>query len=354
MIQFLKGNLLDSSAEALVNTVNTAGVMGKGIALQFKEAFPINYKKYSDACKAGLVAPGKLLAVKDHNALLGEKLIINFPTKKHWRHPSKYEYIEDGLKALVRLIEDHKIKSIAIPPLGCGNGGLDWSVVKGMIEKYLSSVDATVYVFEPNASVKEILQKKETAKEIKLTPARAQLLYLLFYYESMGEYSSLFSANKLAYFLQRMGEKMGLTFVPYHYGPYSHQIAHVLYALNGIYLKGFEQKEAKAFEPLMLNYEKLSEVQSFINEELSAAQKERLQQLITLIDGFQSELSLEILASVDFILSRHPRFTEDEVLKEVQSWNERKSRLIKKEYVDIAYSHLKSYSNSFRGDLLGN
>jgi O-acetyl-ADP-ribose deacetylase (regulator of RNase III) len=130
MIQFLKGNLLDSKAKALVNTVNTVGVMGKGIALQFKEAFPINNKKYIEACKEGLLFPGKLLAVKDHNALLGEKLIINFPTKKHWRHPSKYEYIEEGLKALVTLIKEQHISSIAIPPLGCGNGGLDWAMVR--------------------------------------------------------------------------------------------------------------------------------------------------------------------------------------------------------------------------------
>lgn len=347
MIQFLKGNLLDSKADALVNTVNTVGVMGKGIALQFKEAFPINNKKYIEACKAGALSPGKLLAVKDHNALLGEKLIINFPTKKHWRHPSKYEYIEEGLKALVQLIEKQQIKNIAIPPLGCGNGGLDWNVVRPMIEKYFSALQTKVYVYEPSDSVKEILQKKESSKEIKLTPARAQLLYLLFYYESLGEYSSLFSANKLAYFLQRMGEKMRLTFVAYHYGPYAPQVAHVLYALNGIYIKGFEQKEAKAFEPLLLNYKKLDEVKNYIDKELNPEQKDRLRRLVKLIDGFQSELSLEILASVDFILSEHPAFTEEEAHVAIQNWSERKNKLIKKEYVGIAYSHLKSYSDSF-------
>ena len=347
MIQFLKGNLLDSTATALVNTVNTVGVMGKGIALQFKEAFPVNNKKYMEACKAGLLSPGKLLAVKDHNALLGEKLIINFPTKKHWRHPSKYEYIEEGLKALVTLIKEQQINSIAIPPLGCGNGGLDWARIKQMIVKHIEPLEVKTYVYEPNAEVKQILQSKEPSKVAKLTPARAQLLYLLFYYESLGEYSSLFSANKLAYFLQRMGEKMRLTFVAYHYGPYAQQIEHVLYALNGTYLKGFEQRDAKAFEPLLLNYEKLSEVKGYIDKELNAEQKTRLKRLVNLIDGFQSELSLEILASVDFILAQHPAYTQKEVLNEIQRWSERKSKLIKEEYIDIAYSHLKSYSNSF-------
>ena len=347
MIQFLKGNLLDSTTKALVNAVNTVGVMGKGIALQFKEAFPVNNRKYMEACKAGLLSPGKLLAVKDHNALLGEKLIINFPTKKHWRHPSKYEYIEEGLKALVTLIKEQQINSIAIPPLGCGNGGLDWAKVKQMIVQYLEPLHVHVYVYEPNAEVRQILQSKEPSKVAKLTPARAQLLYLLFYYESLGEYSSLFSANKLAYFLQRMGEKMRLTFVAYHYGPYAQQIEHVLYALNGTYLKGFEQRDAKAFEPLLLNYEKLTEVKGYIDKELNAEQKTRLRRLVNLIDGFQSELSLEILASVDFILAQHPGYTQKEVLNEIQRWSERKSKLIKEEYIDIAYSHLKSYSNSF-------
>jgi hypothetical protein len=216
-----------------------------------------------------------------------------------------------------------------------------------MIVQYIEPLDVETYIYEPNTDVKQILQAKEHTKTAKLTPARAQLLYLLFYYESLGEYSSLFSANKLAYFLQRMGEKMRLIFVAYHYGPYAQQIEHVLYALNGTYLKGFEQRDAKAFEPLLLNYEKLDEVKGYIDKELNAEQKARLQRLVMLIDGFQSELSLEILASVDFILARHPGFGEKEVLNEIQRWSERKSKLIKEEYVDIAYSHLKSYSNSF-------
>jgi len=347
MLQYLKGNLLDAKAEALVNTVNTVGVMGKGIALQFKSAFPLNSKKYIDACKAGTLTVGQLLAVKDHNALLGEKLVINFPTKKHWRHPSKYEYIESGLKSLAELIITHNIQSIAIPPLGCGNGGLQWPKVKEMIEQYLGNLPLDIYVYEPNAAVKEILQKENTAKQIKLTPARAQLLYLLFYYESLGEYSSLFSANKLAYLLQRMGEKLRLSFIPYHYGPYTQQVEHVLYALNGVYLKGLEQKQAKAFEPLMLNYEKLDEVKTYVATRLDTAQKQRLDQLIQLVDGFQSELSLEILASVAYLLDNNPSGDLDNIYQGIQNWNERKSKIIKKEYVEIAFNHLHHYGNTF-------
>lgn len=343
MIQFTTGDMLQSGAEALVNTVNTVGVMGKGIALQFKEAFPANYKAYVNACKNKELTPGELLSVRDTNLIYGDKLIINFPTKVHWRQPSKYEYIESGLRALRELIKNKNIKSIAIPPLGCGNGGLDWNKVKPMMEKHLESLPLKIILFEPNAQIKTILQQQEIKKEVKLTPARAQLLYALFAYESLGEYSSLFAANKLAYFLQRMGQPLRLQFKPHHFGPYAIGVEKVLYALNGVYLKGLEQQEAKAFEPLMLNYEKWREVNDYVNKELKAEDVQRLNNLLKLINGFSSELSLEVLATTDFILQEHPQYNLEETMLAIKQWNERKSNLFKKEYVQIAYNHLMQY-----------
>lgn len=149
MITYVKGNLLESSAVALVNTVNTVGVMGKGIALQFKKAFPYNFEVYREACKNRELAIGKILAVKDRNLLLGEKLIINFPTKTDWRLPSEYEYIEKGLVALKDYVISHEVESLAIPPLGCGNGGLDWLKVKTMIADALGDFEIPVWVYEP-------------------------------------------------------------------------------------------------------------------------------------------------------------------------------------------------------------
>jgi O-acetyl-ADP-ribose deacetylase (regulator of RNase III) len=149
MIRYTTGNIMDSSAEALVNTVNTVGVMGKGIALQFKQAFPHNFEVYKQACLKGQLTIGKILAVKDSELLMGERLIINFPTKQHWKMPSKYEYIESGLIALVSFLKENAIKSMAIPALGCGNGGLDWHLVKPMIEKHLSQLDMAIWVYEP-------------------------------------------------------------------------------------------------------------------------------------------------------------------------------------------------------------
>ena len=152
-MNFVKGNLLDADAQALVNAVNTVGVMGKGIALQFKKRFPDNYKLYRKACNEGVVQVGKMFVTRDQD-LIGEKIIINFPTKKEWYKKSQYSYIDEGLKDLANVIQDMKIRSIAIPPLGCGNGGLNWEKIKELIEKHLGNLtDVELFVFEPNPKI---------------------------------------------------------------------------------------------------------------------------------------------------------------------------------------------------------
>jgi O-acetyl-ADP-ribose deacetylase (regulator of RNase III) len=346
-MKYLKGNLLEANVKALVNTVNTVGVMGKGIALQFKEEFPINYKLYVSACKNKELVPGKLLVVKEQT-LEGEKFIINFPTKTEWFMKSKYEYVEEGLKALVKFIEENNIDSIAIPPLGCGNGGLQWDKVKSLLIQYLGPLkNIDIQIFEPSDAVKEILKKQDTNKEIKLTPARAMVLYAMYYYESLGENSSLFVANKLAYFLQRLGETSlnKLKFEASHYGPYSIQVVHLLHNLNGKYLKGLEQMNAKAFEPLELQYDKLKEVSEYVRKELNQEQRTRLSNLVKLINGFQSALSLEILATVDFVKKQNPGIEEENIIKTIHNWSDRKQHLFQEKYIQIAMAHLQNYSN---------
>jgi O-acetyl-ADP-ribose deacetylase (regulator of RNase III)/uncharacterized protein YwgA len=344
-MEYLKGNLLDANTQALVNTVNTVGVMGKGIALQFKEAFPSNFRQYAEACKKKTLQVGQLLVVKEQT-LQGEKIIINFPTKTEWYHKSKYEYIEEGLKALVTVIETHPIESIAIPPLGCGNGGLKWDSVKLLLEKYLAPLkQVQIQIFEPHEAIKQLLKQQETRVEAKLTPARAILLYAMFYYETLGENVSLFVANKLVYFLQRLGEPSlnKLKFERSHYGPYSHQVVHLLHHVNGKYLKGLEQMSVKAFEPLEMQYDKLKEVSDFVKQELKSEQRIILVNLIKLIDGFQSALSLEVLATVDFILKDKPNISHQELVSIIHSWSERKQKLFRENYIRIAYDHLETY-----------
>jgi len=145
-----QGNLLTADVDAFVNTVNTEGVMGKGLALQVKRRFPEVFAEYLRACKQGVVAIGRMQVVHRSTSPL---FVINFPTKMHWRHPSKLEYIESGLADLVTQIRELGIRSIAIPPLGCGLGGLDWSEVKPRIIDALSSLpDVRVVLFEPDSS----------------------------------------------------------------------------------------------------------------------------------------------------------------------------------------------------------
>ena len=344
MIEFTKGDLLASTDDVLVNTVNTVGVMGKGIALQFKDEFPHNYAVYADACRKGELYPGKLLVVKDRSLRYGEKTIVNFPTKVHWRNPSKYEYIEKGLVALREFVIAGKVESISIPPLGCGNGGLDWSRVKPMITEALSDLQTTIHIYEPSTDVARVL--KATAVpvgDVKLTTARAMMLYALFFYETMGEQANLFAANKLVYFMQRLGEPAfgKYKFTPAHFGPYSNQVGKALHQLNGKYLTGLEQMELRAFDPLTLQYNTWEEVKKYVDTTLPQASRERLEQLVALVSGFQSTLSLEVLATVDYVRNENPGISLEDTIQKVWEWNERKRALFKERYIQIAYDHLK-------------
>lgn len=347
-MKFIKGNLLDSEAQALVNTVNTVGVMGKGIALQFKERFPENFRAYSRACKNGEVKTGKMF-VFDELTINGQKTIINFPTKEQWFRKSQYKYIEEGLQDLVSVIQHKKLKSVAIPPLGAGNGGLNWNKVKMLMTQYLAELkDVELFIYEPNAEIKKILQKESQPKDINLTPARAMLLYSLFKYERFGEHSTVFTANKIMYFLQQSGENLRLKFEPYTYGPYAQAVEKVLYALNGKYLSGLEQMQAGPFEQLKLNYNKYDEINEFVSKNLDSMQKQRLTDLFKFIDGFESTFSLEILSSVHFLKKNNPELTKSEILEKIQNWNDRKKSLISEYHVELAHEQLDNYGRELQ------
>ena len=341
MITYRTGDMLAADTQALVNTVNTVGVMGKGIALQFAERYKENLRAYKAACKSGELVTGTLLVVRDHD-LHGERIIVNFPTKKDWKHKSKYEYIETGLVALVQAIKQHGIRSIAIPPLGCGNGGLDRADVKPMIERHLGALDAEVVVYEPSDHVRDLL-REEPARAAKLTPARTILLSALFQYERTGAWSNLFVANKLAYFLQRLGDKsLRLKFEAAPYGPYTGAVGHMLYHVNGAFLRGLEQKAAKPFEHFLLNYERRAELE----KSLTVEQRQRLEALEALIDGFHATSDLELLSSVAFILEQQPHADVQEVIGAMNKWSDRKGALAETGRVAEAIEHLHAYAGA--------
>ncbi len=339
MIKYITGNILESEAEALINTVNTVGVMGKGIALQFKKIYHNNYKAYVEACKKHEIEVGRLLVVKDSAIHSGEKYIINFPTKKDWRNPSEYSFIEEGLTDLIRVLKDYKIRSIAIPPLGAGNGGLEWEKVKKMLEEKLSTIDVDILVYEPTLQIKELLKKER----VKLTDARALLLYILYDLVQNGEYVSEFSSEKVCYFLQRFGAKkyFNLDFNPNFYGPYSGKVRFVLNVLNGSYVMGYSDMNKKPFEPLTLVSDGYEVVKNHIesNHELYAIANTT----INFLTGFYSDFALELLSSIDFITTTHQTFDREEIIKQLANWNDRKRSLYSNpRYIDISIKQLQN------------
>lgn len=325
MIKYVKGNILHSEAEALVNTVNTVGVMGKGIALQFKNQFPHNYKVYHEACKNKAFSVGQLLITEDVSLLSGKKIIINFPTKTHWRLPSEYEYIQKGLEELAKVIQEKKIKSIAIPPLGAGNGGLDWNRVKPMIVKALEGIDCAVILFEPNTAIEEVMQKER----VKLTPARAMMLSVLYELVRNGEFVSEFAAEKVAYFLQRFGAKdaFKLDFKPNFYGPYSGKVRHVLYHLNGSYVMGYSSKDKKPFEELSLVMDAEKAVQAYLDKYENTHYKEIAEKTKGFLSGYYSPFGLELLSTIDFIQEEKHKEKVEDILSELEKWSNRKRTL---------------------------
>ncbi len=343
MIHYQIGNLLDSEAEALVNTVNTLGVMGKGIALQFKNLFPNNFKLYYNACKNKEVQVGKLF-VTEETLLTGKKIIINFPTKTNWRLPSEYQYIEVGLTELVKVIEEKKIKSIAIPPLGSGNGGLDWNKVKQILEKHLTNVDCDIWIYEPSVAMQEILKKER----VKLTPARAMLLSVLYELVRNGEFVSEFSSEKIAYFLQRFGAKdtFKLEFQPNFYGPYSGKVKHVLYYLNGSYIMGYSAKDKKPFEELGLIPDAELEVNAFLDSPENSSYKSIVEKTKSFLTGFYSPFGLELLSTIDFIISEKKVYSQEDIAQELENWSDRKKTLFNNpKFIKIAIENLHSYLN---------
>lgn len=339
MIKYITGNILESSARALVNTVNTVGVMGKGIALQFKKAFPNNYKAYIEACKKNEIAIGKLFVTKDENLNSGEKTIINFPTKKDWRKPSEYSYIEAGLNDLLNVINRYQIKSIALPPLGAGNGGLEWERVKKIIEKKLQPLDIEIYVYEPTPHIIEHLKNER----VKLTDARALLLYVLYDLVRNGEYVSEFSSEKVCYFLQKFGAQkyFKLTFEPKFYGPYSGKVRFLLNTLNGSYIMGYSDMNKKPFDPLTLVADGYDTVKGYVESrpELLAIAKKTME----FLNGFYSDFALELLSSVDYIANQHQTFEKQVISQKLDEWSNRKRSMFSNpKYMDISMKHLQS------------
>lgn len=349
MITICHGNLLTAEAQALVNTVNTVGVMGKGIALQFKRAYPANYAAYRAACAASEVKLGKMF-VFDSARLGPRRYVINFPTKGHWRAGSKLSDIQAGLADLVRVVRERQITSIAVPALGCGNGGLNWDEVRQAIEHAFAALpDVQVLLFPPEGAPRPADMPVATEKP-RLTEGRATLLRAIERYLQRAQTLeprdgvTVLEIQKIAYFLQALGQPLRLQFVRGRYGPYAENLNHVLDRLEGHYLTGFGDRSARVEElqPIRLTDGTSDAIATWF-EAHGSPSPDTLDQLARLVNGFEAPYSLELLATVHYAAALHPP-TNDlaELTERVRSWSGRKARLFTRPHIKLAYDRLQS------------
>jgi O-acetyl-ADP-ribose deacetylase (regulator of RNase III) len=311
--------------------------MGKGIALQFKQAFPENFQTYRVACKADEVKPGSMLVVAT-NLLQGPKYIINFPTKRHWRGKSRMDDVQSGLRSLVEEVRQRRITSVAIPPLGCGNGGLAWNEVRPAIEKAFSELpDVRVLLYEPSGAPRPDEMPVRT-KRPRWTRARALFVGLMDMYRIPDYRLSLLEVQKLAYFLQVAGEPLRLRFVKHHYGPYADNLNHVLQVMEGHFIRGFGDRSREAEIRLLDGAPK--EAHDVLQRHKEAA--ERLREVSDLIQGFETPYGMELLATVHWLTSHDPPARENVELtiQGIQEWSTEKRRRFKPEHIRRAWSHL--------------
>jgi O-acetyl-ADP-ribose deacetylase (regulator of RNase III) len=324
VIHLAQGDLLKQEAEALVNTVNCVGVMGRGVALQFRKAFEDNYEAYRRACHRKEVRPGQMF-VFERPSLDPPRWIINFPTKRHWKGKSRLEDIASGLTDLVQVIQENMIRSVAIPPLGCGLGGLDWAVVRPLIERSLAAVpDVEVFLFEPGKAPAATEMVKAT-KRPKLTKAKAALLGLMERYLAglMDVQVSLVEIHKLLYFLQEAGEpSLKLRYNTGHYGPYAENLRHVLRDLEGHYILGYGDGDDDPEKAIEMVEGAAQEGLSLLKDHSET--HERFEEVGRLIEGFESPYGMELLSTVHWVAHRQGAKTFEDAVSKVHAWNPRK------------------------------
>jgi O-acetyl-ADP-ribose deacetylase (regulator of RNase III) len=325
MVEFKTGDILSEGAEALVNTVNCVGLMGRGIALQFKRAWPENFQAYAAACRRREVQPGRMF-VFETGRLTNPRYIINFPTKRHWRGKSRIEDIEAGLAALVEEIRRRGIRSVAVPPLGAGLGGLDWAEVRPRIERALARLEGVqVVVFEPSAT--PATPRRHRARTVpRMTPGRAALVGLMDRYLRglLDPVITLLEVHKLMYFMQEAGEPLRLRLAKGPYGPYAENLRHVLNAIEGYYVSGYGPGGDQPDKPLELVPGAVDDARAVLAERPET--RARFERVARLVEGFESPFGLELLATVHWVTTREGAISEEETVAATYAWDNRKRR----------------------------
>lgn len=325
MIAYKHGDILAEDAEALVNTVNCVGIMGRGIALQFKNAFPENFTAYAAACKREEVQPGRMF-VYETGQLTNPRYIINFPTKRHWRGKSRLEDIDAGLNALAQEIRDRHIRSIALPPLGSGLGGLEWAQVRPRIEKAFRDFrDLRIIIFEPHGAPEadKMVRNRDVPK---MTPGRAALVGLMHRYLGglLDPFVTLLEVHKLMYFMQIAGEPLRLKYQKAPYGPYAENLRHVLRAIEGHLISGYADGGDAPEKQLTLVPGAIHDAHAFLEHHTET--RARFDKVADLVEGFESPFGLELLATVHWITQHESPETVSEVVARTYAWSDKKKR----------------------------
>jgi O-acetyl-ADP-ribose deacetylase (regulator of RNase III) len=348
VIAEIQGDLLRSDVDALVNTVNCVGVMGKGLALQFKRRYPANFDSYAAACRRGEVQLGRMFVVPT-NAISGPQWIINFPTKGHWKAKSRLVDIEAGLDDLIAVIRSLGIRSIAVPPLGAGNGGLDWQRVEPLIRSRLGELEGvSVQLYAPNQGPQAI-----QGTVVRMTWGRAVLVRLVERYvdrrQSVEPWedprgASALEIQKLMYFAHLVQPKLRLTYAPGRYGPYSEQVRHLIQGMEGTYLSGFGDGTSRVLDlqPIAPTDEGREQSTVAVAEKFPEVDTDIVAPVLNVVVGFEGAYGLELLASVHWVAAQEGAVTVESATAAVQKWSERKGRLFTSAHVGKALEHLRS------------
>lgn len=325
MLEYKIGDILAEDAEALVNSVNCVGVMGRGIALQFKQAFPDNYNAYADACKRNEVQPGRMF-VFETGQLTNPRYIINFPTKRHWRGKSRIEDIDAGLVALAAEIRSRNIRSIALPPLGSGLGRLNWSEVRSRIETALQEfTHLKAILFTPDSTPDDGRSNRSTDVP-EMTQGRAVLVNLMRRYLDglLDPFVTLLEVHKLMYFMQEAGEPLKLNFQKARYGPYAENLRHVFRKIEGHLISGYAYGGDDPHKQLELVPGAVKDALAFLKNHRDT--RLRFDRVSRLVEGFESPFGLELLTTVHWVVHKGRARTLNETIEKTHNWNEQKKQ----------------------------
>lgn len=322
LIKFEKGDMFKSGADCLINTVNCEGYMGKGIAYQFKLQFPENNLSYVKACKSGELRIGTI-----HCFVEKGTTIINFPTKDKWRESSKLRYIEVGLDAFLNVLPDLKVKTIAVPPLGCGNGGLDWEEVKALLLEKIAAIQENYIflIYEPSMSYKQKAKKapKLSASSLVLMKIKMNL-----------EHCTKLRLQKTAYLMDLFLGEHYFSFTKYKYGPYAHSIDVICRDI----------REYQSYYDLKDTESTFQMVYQIICSDKTLAVLDKLTPVIekasSYVNRIGSDQDLEGIATILYLIENGDEMPKDKLISEFKGWSEDKASRFTTEQIETYIDYL--------------